>query len=108
MTKWTDPNEKETKTDSPTASRMVITPLGRLLAELPVELGIGRVLVMAALFAVVEPVLSLATGIAVACPIGAARNGEARLRQSEALKPFENDNGTPFMIADLFDEWLQV
>ncbi|VDL59482.1 unnamed protein product [Hymenolepis diminuta] len=108
VTKLTDPNEKETKTDSPTTSLMVITPLGRLLAELPVELGIGRVLVMAALFAVVEPVLSLATGIAVACPIGAARNGEARLRQSEALKPFENDNGTPFMIADLFDEWLQI
>nr|CDS28647.1 ATP dependent RNA helicase DHX34 [Hymenolepis microstoma] len=106
--KWSDPTMKDTKTDQPICDRMVITPLGRLLAELPVELGIGRVLVMAALFAVVEPVLSLATVMAVACPVGATRNGEARLRQSEALKPYENDNGTPFMIADLFDEWLQI
>ncbi|KAM7541510.1 hypothetical protein Aperf_G00000039513 [Anoplocephala perfoliata] len=96
------------KTDDSTSERIVITPLGRLLAELPVELAIGRVLVMAALFAVVEPALSLATGMAVTSPIGAARSGEARLRQSEALKPFENDHGTPFMIADLFDEWLQI
>lgn len=96
------------RADDSTSERIAITPLGRLLAELPVELAIGRVLVMAALFAVVEPVLSLATGMAVSCPIGAAHSGEARLRQSEALKPFENDHGTPFMIADLFDEWLQV
>lgn len=88
--------------------RLVITPLGRLLAELPVELGVGRVLVMAALFDVVEAVLTLAAGMTVACPIGVARSSEARLRQSEALRPFENHHGTPFMIADLFDEWLQV
>ena len=88
--------------------RVIITPLGRLLAGLPVELGIGRVLVMASLFRLVEPVLTLATGMAVQSPVGAARCGEARLRQAEALKPFENSHGTPFMIADLFDEWLQV
>ncbi|CDI96521.2 ATP dependent RNA helicase DHX34 [Echinococcus multilocularis] len=88
--------------------RIVITPLGRLLAELPVELSIGRVLVMASLFRLVEPMLTLATGMAVQSPVGAARSGESRLRQSEALRPFENDHGTPFMIADLFDEWLQI
>ncbi|VDM22565.1 unnamed protein product, partial [Hydatigera taeniaeformis] len=88
--------------------RIVISPLGRLLAELPVELSIGRVLVMASLFRLVEPVLTLATGMAVQSPVGAARSGESRLRQAEALRPFENDHGTPFMIADLFDEWLQI
>lgn len=88
--------------------RILITPLGRLLAELPVELSIGRVLVMASLFRLVEPVLTLATGMAVQSPVGAARSGESRLRQTEAIRPFENDHGTPFMIADLFDEWLQV
>ncbi|KAH9286486.1 putative ATP-dependent RNA helicase DHX34 [Echinococcus granulosus] len=100
-TRWTEGNGGN-------GERIVITPLGRLLAELPVELSIGRVLVMASLFRLVEPVLTLATGMAVQSPVGAARSGESRLRQSEALRPFENDHGTPFMIADLFDEWLQI
>lgn len=63
---------------------------------------------MASLFRLVEPVLNLATGMAVQNPIGAGKSGENRLRQAEALKPFESDHGTPFMIADLFDEWVQV
>ncbi|VDK34160.1 unnamed protein product [Taenia asiatica] len=100
-TRWTGVNSGD-------GERIVITPLGRLLAELPVELSIGRVLVMASLFRLVEPVLTLATGMAVQSPVGAARSGESRLRQAEALRPFENDHGTPFMIADLFDEWLQI
>ncbi len=63
---------------------------------------------MASLFRLVEPVLNLASGMAVQNPIGAGKSGESRLRQAEALKPFESDHGTPFMVADLFDEWVQV
>ncbi|VDD82699.1 unnamed protein product [Mesocestoides corti] len=85
-----------------------ITPLGRLLADLPVDLAIGRILIMASLFRLTEPVLNLAAGVAVQNPIGAARSGESRLRQAEALQPFESDHGTPFMIADIFDEWVQM
>uniref|UniRef100_A0A0V0J9T0 Putative ATP-dependent RNA helicase DHX34 n=2 Tax=Schistocephalus solidus TaxID=70667 RepID=A0A0V0J9T0_SCHSO len=91
-----------------TSSPLAITPLGKLLADLPVDLSLGRMLIMASLFRLVEPVLSLAAGLAVQNPVAAARSGEARLRQADALKPYDSDHGTPFMIAELFDEWVQI
>nr|VZI25706.1 unnamed protein product [Spirometra erinaceieuropaei] len=90
------------------SSPLGITPLGKLLADLPVDLSLGRMLIMASLFRLVEPVLSLAAGLAVQNPIAAVRSGEARLRQADALKPYESDHGTPFMIAELFDEWVKI
>jgi HrpA-like RNA helicase len=45
-----------------------LTPMGRLLANLPVDVSIGKILIMGSLFNQVESVLTLAAALSVQSP----------------------------------------
>ncbi|VEL17476.1 unnamed protein product [Protopolystoma xenopodis] len=102
-----------------TIDQLVITPLGRLLSDLPVDLAIGRMLIMASLFRCSEPVLTLAAGMAVPSPLSSITSlrtsseasgnlQQTRLQRAEALEAYESDNGDPFTVSNIFDEWIMV
>uniref|UniRef100_H2ZFU9 Uncharacterized protein n=1 Tax=Ciona savignyi TaxID=51511 RepID=H2ZFU9_CIOSA len=45
-----------------------VTPLGEMLAQLPVDVAIGKMLIMGSLFDVIEPVMSVAAVLSVQSP----------------------------------------
>ncbi|OON18972.1 helicase protein [Opisthorchis viverrini] len=89
---------------------LTVTPLGRLLADLPVEFSLGRMLIMASLLGLVEPVLSLVAGMSVQNPLTptTAFTGTERLRRTESLADYESDHGDAFTVMRVFDEWLRI
>ncbi|XP_038065791.1 probable ATP-dependent RNA helicase DHX34 isoform X2 [Patiria miniata] len=83
-----------------------LTPIGRLLADLPVDVVIGKMLIMATVFKMIEPVLCIAAALSVQSPFTSRAH-----RDSEAMtarRPLESDHGDPFTLLNTFDEWIQV
>ncbi|XP_065910600.1 probable ATP-dependent RNA helicase DHX34 isoform X2 [Dysidea avara] len=83
-----------------------LTLIGRMLAQLPVDVVMGKMLIMATVFNVVDVVLAIAAGLSVQSPFhrAAMREEQARL----ARRPLESDHGDPFTLLNAFDEWIQV
>ena len=83
-----------------------LTPLGEALAQLPVDVVIGKMLIMASLFELIEPILTLAACLSVQSPLtrAAFSNEDAMGR----LKELESDLGDPFQLLFIFDEWISL
>ncbi|XP_078668798.1 putative ATP-dependent RNA helicase DHX34 [Branchiostoma floridae x Branchiostoma belcheri] len=83
-----------------------LTPIGRMLARLPVDVVIGKMLIMGTVFHVIDPVLSIAAALSVQSPFhqSARTNPDAM----HARRPLESDHGDPFTLLNAFDEWIQV
>ncbi|MEE6513533.1 hypothetical protein FKM82_021255 [Ascaphus truei] len=83
-----------------------LTPIGELLAKLPVDVVIGKMLILGSLFSLVEPVLTVAAALSVQSPF--LRNVSSNPECSTARKPLESDHGDPFTLLNAFNEWVQV
>ncbi|XP_073497531.1 probable ATP-dependent RNA helicase DHX34 [Phyllobates terribilis] len=83
-----------------------VTPIGNLLAQLPVDVVIGKMLILGSLFSLVEPILTVAAALSVQSPFvrSATNNPEC----STARKPLESDHGDPFTLLNVFNEWIQI
>ncbi|KAH8859713.1 putative ATP-dependent RNA helicase DHX34 [Schistosoma japonicum] len=79
---------------------LTVTPLGQLLSDIPVEFSLGRMLIMASLLRLVEPVLSLAAGMAIQCPLlpHTAFSGAEQTRRVDLLSEYESDHETTGII----------
>ncbi|XP_052855573.1 probable ATP-dependent RNA helicase DHX34 [Drosophila gunungcola] len=83
-----------------------ITPLGSSLANLPVELSIGKMLLMGCVFPEVEQLLTLAAMLSVQNPLtNRAHTDQRCVRERESL---ESDQGDLFTLVRLYREWLQL
>lgn len=83
-----------------------ITPLGRSLANLPVELSIGKMLLMGSVFPEVEQLLTLAAMLSVQNPLtNRAHTDQRCVRERESL---ESDHGDLFTLVRLYNEWVQL
>lgn len=83
-----------------------LTPIGQLLAQLPVDVVVGKMLVMASVFDMIDPVLTIAAGLCVQSVFtsNAHRNYDAiQLRKS-----FDSDHGDPLTLLNAFDSWVKV
>ncbi|CAH8511183.1 unnamed protein product, partial [Schistosoma rodhaini] len=89
---------------------LTVTPLGQLLSDIPVEFSIGRMLIMASLLRLTNPVLSLAAGMAIQCPLlpYTAFSGAEQTRRIDALAEYESDHGDAFTLVNVFDEWIKM
>ncbi|XP_017089101.2 probable ATP-dependent RNA helicase DHX34 isoform X1 [Drosophila bipectinata] len=83
-----------------------ITPLGSSLANLPVELSIGKMLLMGCVFPEVEQLLTLAAMLSVQNPLTTRAQTDHRCERER--QPFESDQGDLFTILRCFREWLQL
>ncbi|KAG1657328.1 putative ATP-dependent RNA helicase DHX34 [Nymphon striatum] len=84
----------------------ILTPIGKMLSNLPVEISIGKMLIMGSLFRMVEPALSLASALSVQSPFtnSSFKNPEAM----NARKCHESDYGDPITLLNIYNEWLRI
>ncbi|XP_071481519.1 probable ATP-dependent RNA helicase DHX34, partial [Diadema antillarum] len=83
-----------------------LTPAGRMLSQLPVDVVIGKMLIMGTIFKMIDPVLSIAAALSVQSPFTsrAHRDHDAM----SARRSLESDHGDPFTLLNAYDEWIQV
>ncbi|KAG8247631.1 DEAH (Asp-Glu-Ala-His) box polypeptide 34 [Homalodisca vitripennis] len=83
-----------------------LTTVGRMLSRLPVDLPLGKMLIMGSLFHQVEPVLSLAAALSVQTPFTNRAYRDADCQA--ARKQLESDHGDPITLLNAFREWLEA
>ncbi|XP_068154752.1 probable ATP-dependent RNA helicase DHX34 [Drosophila tropicalis] len=81
-----------------------ITPLGRSLSNLPVDLTIGKMLLMGCVFPEVEQLLTLAAMLSVQNPLTTRAHQDQRCERQR--QPLESDQGDLFTLIRIYREWL--
>ncbi|XP_019065596.1 probable ATP-dependent RNA helicase DHX34 [Fukomys damarensis] len=82
-----------------------LTPIGCLLAQLPVDVVIGKMLILGSTFGLVEPVLTIAAALSVQSPF--PRSAQSSPECTAARRPLESDQGDPFTLFNVFNAWVQ-
>ncbi|NXG72543.1 DHX34 helicase, partial [Baryphthengus martii] len=82
-----------------------LTPIGNLLAQLPVDVVVGKVLILGALFDLTEPALTVASALSVPSPI--LRPAQPHPDRSAARRPLYSPHGDPFTLLNIFNHWVQ-
>ncbi|KAM8790515.1 putative ATP-dependent RNA helicase DHX34 [Rhynchonycteris naso] len=87
-------------------SAETLTPIGSLLAQLPVDVVIGKMLILGAVFHLAEPMLTIAAALSVQSPF--TRSTQSNPECAAARRPLESDQGDPFTLFNVFNTWVQV
>ncbi|XP_021564061.1 probable ATP-dependent RNA helicase DHX34 [Carlito syrichta] len=87
-------------------SSEALTPIGSLLAQLPVDVVIGKMLILGSMFRLAEPVLTIAAALSVQSPF--TRSAQSSPDCATARRPLESDQGDPFTLFNVFNAWVQV
>ncbi|KAJ3000035.1 DEAH (Asp-Glu-Ala-His) box polypeptide 34 [Globomyces sp. JEL0801] len=82
-----------------------ITDLGRVLAALPVDAVLGKMLVLGTISELLGPVVAIAAVLSVQSPF--TRVSESENRISEKRRNFHSTHGDPFTLMNLFSGWLE-
>ncbi|XP_074021274.1 probable ATP-dependent RNA helicase DHX34 [Numenius arquata] len=83
-----------------------LTPIGNVLAQLPVDVVVGKMLVLGTLFGLAEPTLTVAAVLSVPSPF--LRPAHPNPDCATARRPLESPHGDPLTLLNLFNEWVQV
>lgn len=81
-----------------------LTPIGSLLAQLPVDIVIGKMLVLGSVLHLAEPVLTIAAALSVQSPFTRSTRSNPKC----AWRALESDHGDPFTLFNVFNNWVQV
>ncbi|XP_013779441.2 probable ATP-dependent RNA helicase DHX34 [Limulus polyphemus] len=84
----------------------MLTPMGQMLACLPVDVTIGKILVLGSVFHLVDPVLSLAATLSVQSPF--TNRSYRDPDKMAARRSLESDHGDPFTLLSAYHKWLEV
>lgn len=83
-----------------------LTTIGRCLAGLPVDITLGKMLLMGSIFGQVEAVLALAAALSVQTPF---TNRAYRDSDCEAArKELDSDHGDPLTLLNAYKAWLEI
>ncbi|XP_075771209.1 putative ATP-dependent RNA helicase DHX34 isoform X2 [Pelodiscus sinensis] len=83
-----------------------LTPIGSLLAQLPVDVVVGKMLVLGALFGLAGPVLTVAAVLSVPSPL--LRPAHTNPDCATARRPLQSPHGDPLTLLNTFNAWLQA
>ncbi|XP_019944175.2 probable ATP-dependent RNA helicase DHX34 [Paralichthys olivaceus] len=83
-----------------------LTSIGKLLAQLPVDVVIGKMLVLGSLFNLMEPVLTVAAALSVQSPF--LRSSQHNPDCATARQPLHSNQGDPFTLLSTFNAWVEV
>ncbi|GAA5815536.1 hypothetical protein MFLAVUS_009048 [Mucor flavus] len=81
--------------------------LGFVLAELPVDSVVGKMLIMGVVFNIVGPIITIAAGMSVQSPFSRVTHNT----NPEILKDrsqFDSKHGDPFTLLNVWNGWLMV
>ena len=83
-----------------------LTAVGHMLAQLPVDIVIGRMLIMASIFDMLDPVLTIASSLSIRTPFNsqAQRNFDVADRRKE----LESDHGDLITLLNAYNEWIRM
>ncbi|XP_072309089.1 probable ATP-dependent RNA helicase DHX34 [Eucyclogobius newberryi] len=87
-------------------SRGDLTTIGTLLAQLPVDVVIGKMLVLGSVFNLVEPVLTIAAALSVQSPF--LRSSQHNPDCATARQPLHSNQGDPLTLLNTFNAWVEV
>ncbi|KAI3354044.1 hypothetical protein L3Q82_018599 [Scortum barcoo] len=87
-------------------SRGELTSIGSLLAQLPVDVVIGKMMVLGSLFNLVEPVLTVAAALSVQSPF--LRSSQHNPDCATARQPLHSNQGDPFTLLNTFNAWMEI
>jgi len=85
-----------------------LTPLGNMLSRLPVDIVIGKMLIMGSLFDLVDPILIIAAALSVQSPLTKKFGSESDFDVEQRRKEFYSPHGDPFTLLRAYDEWILV
>nr|XP_056701723.1 probable ATP-dependent RNA helicase DHX34 [Euleptes europaea] len=85
-----------------------LTPIGSLLAELPVEVVVGKMLVLGTLFGLAAPTLTTAAILSIPSLFMRSGSGRSDPDCATARRPLESPVGDPLTLLNVFDAWVQV
>ncbi|CAD6227225.1 GSCOCG00006035001-RA-CDS [Cotesia congregata] len=83
-----------------------LTCVGKTLSKLPVDITMGKMLIMGSIFDQVEPVLSLAAALSTQNPFTNRAYKDTECETSR--KKIESDHGDPITLLNAFREWLEI
>ena len=83
-----------------------LTITGRMLSKLPVDVNVGKMLMMGTLFHQVESVLTIASALSVQSPF--TNNAYKDQDCVAARKNLDSDHGDPITLLNAYREWLLV
>ncbi|XP_061215429.1 probable ATP-dependent RNA helicase DHX34 [Neopsephotus bourkii] len=83
-----------------------LTPIGNILAQLPVDVVVGKMLVLGTLFGLAEPTLTVAAVLSIPSPF--LRPTHPNPDCATARHPLESPHGDPLTLLNIFNEWVQV
>ncbi|KAM3616171.1 uncharacterized protein V6R79_013600 [Siganus canaliculatus] len=86
--------------------RNELTSIGSLLAQLPVDVVIGKMLVLGSLFKLVEPILTVAAALSVQSPF--LRSSQNNPDCGTARQPLHSNHGDPFTLLNTFNAWVEI
>ncbi|XP_036941732.1 probable ATP-dependent RNA helicase DHX34 [Acanthopagrus latus] len=87
-------------------SRGELTSIGSLLAQLPVDVVIGKMLVLGSLFRLEEPMLTIAAALSVQSPF--LRSSQHNPDCATARQPLHSNQGDPFTLLNTFNAWMEM
>ncbi|XP_068441833.1 probable ATP-dependent RNA helicase DHX34 [Clinocottus analis] len=87
-------------------SRAELTSIGSLLAQLPVDVVVGKMLVLGSLFKLVDPVMTVAAALSVQSPF--LRSAQHNPDCATACQPLHSNHGDPFTLLNTFNAWVEV
>ncbi|XP_077299574.1 putative ATP-dependent RNA helicase DHX34 [Arctopsyche grandis] len=83
-----------------------MTPLGKALSKLPVEIVLGKMLVLGSVLLQSETALSLAAALSVQSPY--TNRAHRDIDCETARKPLQSDHGDPLTLLNTYAAWLEV
>ncbi|KAI8810129.1 P-loop containing nucleoside triphosphate hydrolase protein [Cladochytrium replicatum] len=88
------------------SSDLKITSLGRMLAFLPIDVVLGKMLVLASISDVVYPTIVIAAALTVQSPF--VKVPENRTDILHRRRQLMSEHGDPITLLNIFSEWLRV
>lgn len=82
-----------------------VLPLGAVLSQLPVDLPMGKLLVLATLFNLEDELMTIAAALSVQSPFLRVDPGT---EPAKARERFTSEQGDAFTLLNLYDEWIRV
>ncbi|XP_039217934.1 probable ATP-dependent RNA helicase DHX34 isoform X1 [Crotalus tigris] len=88
-------------------SAEALTPIGTLLAQLPVDVVIGKMLVLGTLLDLAAPTLTIAAVLSVPSPFLNRAGGRSNLDCLAARRSLRSLLGDPLTLLNIFNAWVQ-
>jgi len=85
----------------------LITPIGSLLASLPMDVILGKMLILGSGCGMQDVVATVAAGLSVQSPFAFVRGRDATSIE-DARRAIMSDQGDIFTLINVFGEWLKI